>query len=193
MADPAPGWSYRACPRADGPRRLRRLARRLFINQYYQRLLGTLQHPVGYDGSHFLLPHSTEVPAALSRLLRDPPPGNGGGTWMPEIRHSTPDETDYFPDGTPRWRLPGWPVRDGAALEPLEQRWVGITHSPGRRMSPDAGTGPALRAGLRRSRLAVDDARLAAWLGNANQASSASTGPSRTRSNSSRRRPSWSC
>lgn len=143
------------------------------VNQYYlSSYWGLFNTPVGYDGSYFsLLPRAPDAPAALVlpaleiRRLE-----TTGGTWVPGVfAYSTPDETDYFPDGTPRGSdYSGWPVRDGAALEPLEQRWVAITRSLGRSMSPDAfwALARALRAAdLHRGRLAVDDARLALWLG----------------------------
>lgn len=142
------------------------------INQYYvSGYWGLFNTPVGYDGCYFALvpaddrqPGALVMPALEIRRLE-----TVGGTWLPEVYpYSNPGEADPFEDGTPRGSdYAGWPVRPGAALEPLEERWVGIVQRLGRRMSPDAfwAVARALQAaGLTKARLLVDDHRAASWL-----------------------------
>jgi Xaa-Pro aminopeptidase len=143
------------------------------INQYYlSDYWGLFNTPVGYDGAYFaVFPRAEDRPAALIvpaleiRRLE-----TTGGTWMPSVfAYSSPADGLELSDGTPRGAdYAGWAARDGAALTPLEKRWVAITQRLGQQMSPDAfwATARALRAaGLDRARIATDENRLAGWLG----------------------------
>ncbi len=150
------------------------------INAYYlSDYWGAFNTAVGYDGSYFaVLPARDGEPAALVlpaleiRRLE-----TSGGSWMPGVyAYSAPalerpaggSQAAKFPDGTPRGGdYAGWPVRDGANLTPLEQRWLEITQRLGPSMSPDARWALARAvkaAGLERGHVVVDDVRVYGWL-----------------------------
>lgn len=130
---------------------------------------------MGYDGAYFsVLPRREGEPAALVlpaleiRRLE-----TAGGTWMPNLfSYTSPlpggSAAAPFADGTPRGSdYAGWPVQDGQALLPLEQRWRDITRRLGADMSPDARWALARAvkaAGLERSHVIVDDMRVYGWL-----------------------------
>lgn len=143
------------------------------INAYYlSDYWGVFNTPVGYDGSYFAVlprretePAGMVLPALEIRRLE-----TTGGTWMPNVfaySHPVPDAAT-FPDGTPRGAdYAGWPVAEGAALTPLEQRWRAITARMGADTSPDARWALARAvkgAGLERSHVIVDDVRVYGWL-----------------------------
>lgn len=143
------------------------------VNQYYlSGYWGAFNTPVGYDGSYFAVlprresePAGLVVPALEIRRLE-----TTGGTWMPNVfGYSAPAAgAGALPDATPRGaEYEGWPVRPGTELLPLEQRWRDITARMGRAMSPDARWALARAvkaAGLARSHVIVDDARIYGWL-----------------------------
>ncbi len=142
------------------------------LNTYYlSDYWGMFNTPGGYDAAYFAVlpadrrqPASLIVPALEIRRLE-----TMGGSWMPNVfAHSHAEGERRFPDGTLRGAdYTGWPVRPGAALGDLEQRWTGIVQRLGTQMSADAfhALGRALKAaGLARGRIATDDARVAGWL-----------------------------
>lgn len=145
------------------------------VNAYYlSGYWGAFNSTVGYDGCYFAVlprresePAGHVLPALEIRRLE-----TAGGSWMPNtFAYSAPPsiaaETP-LPDGTPRGaQYAGWAVRPGAALEPLEERWLGITRRMGATMSPDARWALARAvkaAGLERSHVVVDDTRVYGWL-----------------------------
>lgn len=148
------------------------LIAQLPINVYYlSDYWGLFNTPTGYDGAYFAVtPRNESEPAALilpalelRRLETD------DGTWMPNIFcYSSPADDTLFDDGTPRGaNYTGWPAREHAELNELEQRWVNIVTKHGRATSPDAFLAvrrAVAAAGLSHARVAVDDARIGAWL-----------------------------
>jgi Xaa-Pro aminopeptidase len=144
------------------------------VNSYYlSGYWGAFNTAVGYDGSYFaVLPRRETEPAGLVvpsleiRRLE-----TTGGSWMPNVfAYSGPSTADAapLPDDTPRGAdYAGWPVRAGATLQPLEERWLAITRRMGGAMSPDARwalTRAVKAAGLERSHVVVDDTRVFGWL-----------------------------
>jgi len=142
------------------------------LNTYYlSDYWGMFNTPGGYDAAYFaVLPADRRQPAAvIMPALEIRRLETKGGTWMPNVfAHSHAEGERHFPDGTPRGAdYAGWPVRPGAALGDLEQRWTGIVQRLGNRMSPDAFHAVARglkAAGLARGRIATDDARIAGWI-----------------------------
>jgi Xaa-Pro aminopeptidase len=143
------------------------------INSYYlSDYWGAFNTPVGYDGSYFaVLPKKEDQPAALVvpaleiRRLE-----TTGGTWMPNVlAYSSPlAEETVLADGTRKGAdYAGWPVAASGHLTSLEQRWIAITRRLGQGMSADARWALARAvkaAGLERSHVLVDDARVYGWL-----------------------------
>ncbi len=142
------------------------------LNTYYlSGYWGMFNTPGGYDAAYFAVlprdgrrPAGLVVPALEIRRLE-----TKGGTWMPNVfAHSHAEGDRRFPDGTVQGAdYSGWPVRAGASLGDLEQRWTGIVKRLGPRMSPDAfhALARALKAaGLGKACIATDDARIAGWL-----------------------------
>lgn len=142
------------------------------LNTYYlSDYWGMFNTAGGYDAAYFaVLPADRRQPAALVvpalEIRRLETRGSG---WMPNVfAHSHPEGDRRFPDGTVQGAdYAGWPVRAGASLGELEQRWTAIVGRLGSRMSPDAfqAVARALKAaGLGKARVATDDARIAGWL-----------------------------
>lgn len=142
------------------------------LNTYYlSGYWGMFNTAGGYDAAYFAaLPRDRRQPAALVlpaleiRRLE-----TKGGTWMPAVHgHSHAEGDRHFPDGTVQGAdYAGWPVRPGAPLGELEQRWTGIVRRLGTQMSPDAfhAVARALKAaGLGKARLGTDDPRIGGWL-----------------------------
>lgn len=140
-------------------------------NSYYlSGYWGMFNTPGGYDAAYFAVLPSGDGPAALILpALEIRRLATKGGTWMPNVfPYSSPADEAGWDDGTARGvPYTGWPVRPGAALGELEQRWVDMVARLGSQMSADAfwAVARALRAaGLSRGRLGTDDPRLAGWL-----------------------------
>ncbi|MFO1427745.1 MAG: M24 family metallopeptidase [Steroidobacteraceae bacterium] len=148
------------------------LVAQVSINVYYlSDYWGSLNAPGFFEGSYFaVLPRREDAPAALvlpsSELRRLV---SAGGTWMPNVfSYSTPAPGAQLADGTAAGvPYDGWPARPGAALLPLEQRWVEMVAAHRERMSADGiwALVRALRAaGLESARLGTDDERIGSWL-----------------------------
>jgi Xaa-Pro aminopeptidase len=141
------------------------------INVYYlSDYWGLFNTPVGYEAAYMaLLPRDESRPAGLVVPALELRRIMTKRTWIPEIYpFTTPDRDERAADGTAKGvDYTGWQPRPGAALTGLEQRWVDIVTNLGGRAAADAfwAIARALRAaGLDRSRIATDDARLAGWL-----------------------------
>ncbi len=147
------------------------LVAQLPINVYYlSDYWGLFNTPGGYDAAYFaVLPRkesesaSLVVPALEIRRIETK------GTWMPNIVGFTnPDSDDVFPEETPKGLdYHGWPLREGAHLTEIEQRWQDIVARLGSQMSPDAfwAVARALKqTGLAKARIATDEPRLQGWL-----------------------------
>ena len=149
------------------------LVARVPLNVYYlSGYWGLLMSAERFDASFFaVLPARPDQPAALvlpsmelRRLVTQ------GGTWMPEtfIFTSPDDEQDHIAiDGLP---YSGWPVRAGADLTGLEQRWIEATREHGQKPAGNSrgALARALRAaGLADGNLVSDDERVAGWIDSA--------------------------
>ena len=149
------------------------LVARLPMNVYYlSGYWGLLMSAARFDASFFaVLPARADQPAALilpsmelRRLVSQ------GGTWMPEtfIYTSPDDEHDHIAvDGLP---YSGWPIRHEADLTGREHQWIDATRAQVGRVAGNSrgALARAIRAaGLEKSTLVSDDARVAGWLAEA--------------------------
>ena len=150
------------------------------INVYYLTDYWDLFSSGGWTfNSYAVLPRREDAPAGLvinaainaERLTEVTP------TWVPNVvmfsdysgrstGEAGVDPATGEPEPAP-WN--GWPVREGAALTPLEQTWRARAQDHAARMAatPAWGLRRILRdAGLEKARLGTDDPRVLGWMNN---------------------------
>jgi len=147
------------------------------INQYYlSNYWGVFNTAGGYDGSYFSLlsAHDTQAAALVIPAFELRRLDTTGGTWMDNIfsyfTDSREPKVTHFGDGTPHGEnYVGWrPATDATDFTDLENKWLNTINHHGSSMSPNgfwALARAVKNAGLEEATLAVDDPRIADWLG----------------------------
>jgi Xaa-Pro aminopeptidase len=139
------------------------------INVYYlSGYWGFLMNAERFDAAYFaVLPRQADRPGALvlpalelRRLIAE------GGSWVGEVQaySSALDDESVAEAGI---AYEGWPVRPGAPLTELEQRWVATVRAHRERVASDAlhALARAMRAaGLVGGEVLSDDPRVGGWL-----------------------------